>query len=139
MNAEKAISLDKILKFLESEKGKWYNKNQISTNLRIKISDSYIAKLSTFRFKDHPIIKVSYFQSAEKSYQITDYGIDFLSSGGFHGEHFEELKKEEKLDKENKLLDLNINSLKNNWVYTIIALILSGIANLLEIIFNVIL
>lgn len=136
MNIEDVQELDRILNFLQSVKGEWYDKNQISTNLKIKISDFHITKLSTCSFKGHPIIAGFNFQSAEMSYQITDYGVDFLSSGGFHREYFEERKKEEKLDKENRLLDLNINSLKNNWVYTIIALILAGIAIFLEIIFN---
>ena len=137
MNIEDALELDRILNFLQSVKGEWYDKNQISRNLKIEISEINIIKLSTYRFKEKPIIVGEYFQSGEMSYQINDYGVEFLSSGGLHREYFEERKKEEKLDKENTLLDLNINSLKKNWVYTIIALILSGIAILLQIIFKI--
>lgn len=86
MNIKEAKKLDKILDFLREKKGEWYDKKQISAELKIEISENNIRKLSIHRFKNYPIIEGFNFQSAEMSYQINDYGVEFLSSGGFQKE-----------------------------------------------------
>lgn len=91
MNIKEAKELDKILDFLREKKGSWFDKKQISTELRIKITEIHIIKLSTYKFKNQPIIVGEYFQSAKMSYQINDYGVEFLSSGGFQKEAKKEI------------------------------------------------
>ena len=91
MNKKEAKELDKILDFLRKVKGQWHDKNQISSNLKIEISEINIIKLSTYRFKNKPIIACFNFQSGEMSYQINDYGVEFLSSGGFQKEAKKEI------------------------------------------------